>query len=305
VEINADINDISLLLSHADIACYAAKDDGRNRVHVFQPDDDALIQRRSEMLWLSKINDAIEQCRLELFGQAIVPLSSKVAVSLWHETLLRLRDEQGHLVPPGAFIPAAERYNLMPVVDRWVIARAFSFLARDERGEGTAASRLSINLSGASINQEDTSAYILQQLEIYQLDPTRICFEITETAAISNLTRAYRLMHDLKGVGFCFALDDFGSGVSSFNYLKNLPVDFLKIDGSFVRDMLTDSVDEAMVEMINQIGHVMGIRTIAEYVESEEVLQILTRKGIDFAQGYHLHRPAPMRSIITGSTLKV
>jgi diguanylate cyclase (GGDEF)-like protein/PAS domain S-box-containing protein len=305
VEINADLNDISLLLSHADIACYAAKDDGRNRVHVFQPDDDALMQRRSEMLWLSKINDAMEQCRLELFGQAIVSLSSKVAVSLWHETLLRLRDEQGHLVPPGAFIPAAERYNLMPMVDRWVIARAFSFLARDERGEGTVPSRLSINLSGASINQEDTSAYIMQQLDIFQLDPTRICFEITETAAISNLTRAYRLMHDLKGVGFCFALDDFGSGVSSFNYLKNLPVDFLKIDGSFVRDMLTDSVDEAMVEMINQIGHVMGIRTIAEYVESEEVLQILTRKGIDFAQGYHLHRPTPMRSIIAGSTLKV
>ncbi|MGD8913432.1 MAG: EAL domain-containing protein [Candidatus Thiodiazotropha sp.] len=300
VEIKADHNDISLLLSHADIACYAAKDGGRNRVHVFQPDDDVLIQRRSEMLWLSKINDAMEQCRLELFGQAIVALPSKATGRVWLETLLRMRDEQGHLVSPGAFIPAAERYNLMPAVDRWVISNAFALLAHDKRGEDKAVSRLSINLSGASINQEDTSAYILQQLDTFQLDPTRICFEITETVAISNLTRAYRLIHDLKAVGFCFALDDFGSGVSSFKYLKNLPVDYLKIDGSFVRDMLTDKVDEAMVEMINQIGHVMGIKTIAEYVESDEILQLLTGKGVDFAQGFHLHRPTPMRSLITG-----
>jgi diguanylate cyclase (GGDEF)-like protein/PAS domain S-box-containing protein len=304
VAINAEHNDISLLLSHADIACYAAKDDGRNRVHVFKPDDDVLMNRRSEMLWLSKINDAMEQNRLELFAQTIVALQSTAGDDFWYETLLRLRDEQGQLVPPGAFIPAAERYNLMPAVDRWVIANAFAFLASNEQGEGNPAGRLSINLSGASINQEDTSAYILQQLDIFQLDPTRICFEITETAAISNLTRAYRLMHDLKAMGVCFALDDFGSGVSSFNYLKNLPVDYLKIDGSFVRDMFIDSVDEAMVEMINQIGHVMGIKTIAEYVESEEILQLLIRKGIDFAQGYHLHRPTPIQ-LLTSDAVKV
>jgi diguanylate cyclase (GGDEF)-like protein/PAS domain S-box-containing protein len=299
VEINAGHKEISQLLSHADIACYAAKDDGRNRVHVFQPDDDALMQRRSEMLWISKINDAMEQRRLELFAQSIVALPLKEGDCVWHETLLRLRDEQGHLVLPDAFIPAAERYNLMPAVDRWVIANAFSFLASDEWEEGKVVSRLSINLSGASINQEDTSTYILQQFDIFQLDPTRICFEITETAAISNLTRAYRLMHDLKAVGVCFALDDFGSGVSSFNYLKNLPVDYLKIEGSFVRDMLIDTVDKAMVEMINQIGHVMGIKTIAEYVESEEILQLLIRMGIDFAQGFHLHRPTPIQLLGT------
>jgi diguanylate cyclase (GGDEF)-like protein/PAS domain S-box-containing protein len=300
VEINADQKDVTQLLSHADIACYAAKDNGRNRVHVYQLDDDVLMQRRSEMLWLSKINDAIAQNRLELFAQSIVALPPKGGDCVWYETLLRLRDEQGRLVLPGAFIPAAERYSLMPVVDRWVIAKAFSYLASDQPEEGKDASRLSINLSGASINQEDTSSYILQQLDTFQLDPTRICFEITETVAISNLTRAYRLIRDLKAVGACFALDDFGSGVSSFNYLKNLPVDYLKIEGSFIRDILIDTVDEAMVEMINQIGHVMGIKTIAEYIESEEILQLLIGKGIDYGQGYYLHRPIPIELLKVG-----
>ncbi|MEJ2454628.1 MAG: EAL domain-containing protein [Candidatus Thiodiazotropha sp.] len=296
VEINAVHNDISLILSHADIACYAAKDGGRNRVHIFQPDDDELMQRHSEMLWLSKINEAMEQERLELYGQAIVRVAGGEQQDCWYETLLRLRDEQGRLILPGAFIPAAERYNLMPAVDRWVISHAFACLCR-QAGHNEAPLRLSINLSGASLNQDDTSEFILQQAASCDLDPGRVCFEITETAAISNLTRAYRLMHDLKAAGFCFALDDFGSGVSSFNYLKNLPVDYLKIDGSFVRDMLTDSVDQAMVEMINQIGHVMGIQTIAEYVESEQILQALIDKGVDFAQGFHLHSPSPMRAL--------
>jgi diguanylate cyclase (GGDEF)-like protein/PAS domain S-box-containing protein len=289
VEINEYHSDISLILSHADISCYAAKDGGRNRVHVYEPDDDELVQRHSEMLWVSRINEAMKQDRLELYCQAIVAFPTVASGNVWYEILLRLRDKQGHLVLPGAFIPAAERYNLMPSVDRWVIARAFNYLAQG--GQATEMYRFSINLSGASINQEDTSSFVLQQLAASGIDPARICFEITETAAISNLTRAYRLIHDLEAVGFRFALDDFGSGVSSFNYLKNLPVDYLKIDGSFVRDMATDSVDEAMVDMINQIGHVMGIKTIAEYVESEAVLQALSEKGLDYAQGYYLQRP--------------
>ncbi len=302
VEINQAHSDISLILSHADIACYAAKDGGRNRVHIFQPDDDELMQRHSEMLWLSKISEAMEQDRLELYGQAIVSVAAGEQTDTWYETLLRLRDEQGRLIPPGAFIPAAERYNLMPAVDRWVIVHAFACLCRHQEGDETPL-RLSINLSGASLNQDDTSEFILQQAAACQLEPCRVCFEITETAAISNLTRAYRLMHDLKAVGFCFALDDFGSGVSSFNYLKNLPVDYLKIDGSFVSDMLNDSVDQAMVEMINQIGHVMGIQTIAEYVESEQILQALIDKGVDFAQGFHLHCPSPMRALFAQSAV--
>ncbi len=302
VEITEELSDISLILSHADIACYAAKDRGRNRVHVFQPDDDELMQRHSEMLWVSKINEAMEQDRFELYCQAIVAASAGAQMIDWYEILLRLRDEQGHLVPPGAFVPAAERYNLMPAVDRWVISRAFADMQRIGCDREYGPHRLSINLSGASINQEDTSAFILAQTEALGVDPDRVCFEITETAAISNLTRAYRLMHDLKAVGFRFALDDFGTGVSSFNYLKHLPVDYLKIDGSFVCDMLTDSVDEAMVEMINQIGHVMGIRTIAEYVENGEILQALIDKGVDFVQGFHLHRPAPMRSFFSDAT---
>ncbi|MET0068368.1 MAG: EAL domain-containing protein [Candidatus Thiodiazotropha sp.] len=297
VEITEVQNDISLILSHADIACYAAKDAGRNRVHVFQPDDDELMQRHSEMLWISKITQAMEQERLELYCQAIVPTPGETEPIEWYEILLRLRDIQGHLVPPGAFIPAAERYNLMPAVDRWVITHALENLQRMGACEETHRYRISINLSGASLNQEDTAAFILDQAGAFQIDPDQVCFEITETAAISNLAKAYRLMHDLKEQGFRFALDDFGTGVSSFNYLKNLPVDYLKIDGSFVRDMLNDSVDDAMVEMINQIGHVMGIRTIGEYVENAEILAALSRKGIDFAQGFHLHHPTPMQSI--------
>ncbi|MET0051925.1 MAG: EAL domain-containing protein [Candidatus Thiodiazotropha sp.] len=297
VEITEDQGDISLILSHADIACYAAKDAGRNRVHVFQPDDDELMQRHSEMLWVSKITQAMKQDRLELYCQAIVPTPGGAEPIEWYEILLRLRDVQGHLVPPGAFIPAAERYNLMPAVDHWVITHAFETLQHMGDCEETCRYRISINLSGASLNQEDTAAFILRQTEVFQIDPDQVCFEITETAAISNLAKAYRLMHDLKERGFRFALDDFGTGVSSFNYLKNLPVDYLKIDGSFVRDMLNDSVDDAMVEMINQIGHVMGIRTIAEYVENGEIMNALSLKGIDFAQGFHLHHPAPMHSI--------
>ena len=297
VEINQEHSDISLILSHADIACYAAKDGGRNRAHVFQPDDDELMQRHSEMLWVAKLSEAMEHGRLELYGQSIQPVHADSKTSRWFEILLRLRNEKGQLVPPGAFIPAAERYNLMPAVDRWVISHAFEFVCHQIEGSDCPL-RVSINLSGASLNQDDTAAFILKQAGACGLDPACICFEITETAAISNLTRAYRLMHDLKAAGFRFALDDFGSGVSSFNYLKNLPVDYLKIDGSFVRDMLTDSVDQAMVEMINQIGHVMGIQTIAEYVESGEILQRLEQLGIDFAQGFHLHRPAAIDSLI-------
>ncbi len=304
VEITEEPGDITLILSHADIACYAAKDAGRNRVHVFKPDDDELMQRHSEMLWVSKLTQAMEQDRLELYCQAIVPTTPGKAEPIeWYEILLRLRDAQGHLVPPGAFIPAAERYNLMPAVDHWVIAHAFENLQRMGAREETRRFHISINLSGASLNQEDTVPFILNQAEAFQIDPDQVCFEITETAAISNLIKAYRLMHDLKEQGFRFALDDFGTGVSSFNYLKNLPVDYLKIDGSFVRDMLNDSVDEAMVEMINQIGHVMGIRTIAEYVESGEILTALIHKGIDFAQGFHLHHPVAMDSICRHVTM--
>ncbi|MCU7853025.1 MAG: EAL domain-containing protein [Candidatus Thiodiazotropha sp. (ex Monitilora ramsayi)] len=290
VEINEISSDISQVLSQADMACYAAKDDGRNRVHVFELNDDALMRRHSEMLWVSKITEAMEHERFVLYWQAISPLQETESAG-WYEALIRMRDEHGHLIMPGAFIPAAERYNLMPTLDRWVIQQTFHTCSEYCHAHTAESPEISINLSGASINDESTSDYILEQLQAFDIDPEQICFEITETAAISNLTRAYRLIHDLKAMGFRFALDDFGSGVSSFTYLKNLPVDYLKIDGSFVKDMLSDPVDESMVEMINQIGHVMGLETIAEYAESDEIVERLKILGIDFAQGFALHKP--------------
>lgn len=293
VEINEDQRDISLILSQADMACYAAKDAGRNRVHIFEANDDELMRRHSEMLWVSKLTEAMGEQRLELFWQEIRPLQES-GTGCGYEVLLRLRDAQGRLILPGAFIPAAERYNLMPVVDRWVIGQVFAFCREWCERSSEMPVEIFINLSGASINHERTSDFILEQLRGSGLDAGHFCFELTETAAISNLTNAYRLIRELKKEGFRFALDDFGAGVSSFTYLKNLPVDYLKIDGSFVLDMLRDPVDESMVQMINQIGHVMGLKTIAEYVESAALCRRLTEMGIDFAQGFVLHKPVPM-----------
>ncbi|MCU7843405.1 MAG: EAL domain-containing protein [Candidatus Thiodiazotropha sp. (ex Monitilora ramsayi)] len=296
-EINDHASEISQVLSQADMACYAAKDDGRNRVHVFELTDDDLMRRHSEMLWVSKITEAMESTRFVLYWQAIESLHDADSTT-WYEVLLRMRDEHGHLILPGTFIPAAERYNLMPSLDRWVIHQTFSVCSDLSPQSKANALEVSINLSGASINEESTSDYILEQLRANDIDPGQICFEITETAAISNLTRAYRLIHDLKAKGFRFALDDFGSGVSSFTYLKNLPVDYLKIDGSFVKDMLSDPVDDTMVDMINQLGHVMGLETVAEYVESEDIVARLKAIGIDYGQGFVLHKPQATQALV-------
>lgn len=276
-------------LSAADIACYAAKDLGRNRSHLYQPDDAELAQRHGEMHWVSRIRHALEEDRFVLYAQPIEPVEPIGGdAGTMHEILVRMRDEEGNLVPPGSFIPAAERYGLMPDVDRWVIGRAFAAM----RDAPSRLPAIALNLSGLSLTRAGMREFIIECQERCGIDPARVCLEVTETAAIANLSHAITFLAGLQAHGFRFALDDFGSGLSSFAYLKNLPVDFLKIDGGFVRDMCADPIDHAMVHAINEIGHTMGIRTIAEYVEDGATLAALRDIGVDYAQGHHIARPA-------------
>lgn len=278
---------LSGVLSAADAACYMAKDKGRNRVQNYRPEDSEVALRHGEMEWVNRIHRALAENRLLLYAQPIVPLHGDGPVS--HELLVRLLDERNEVIPPMAFIPAAERYNLMPAIDRWVIRTAFATLAARGTGPGTYA----INLSGASIGDESFLAYVREQFDRFRVPYASICFEITETTAVTSLSRAAEFIGALRALGCPFALDDFGVGVSSFTYLKHLPVDYLKIDGSFVKGMLDDPVDAAMVDAINRIARVMGKATIAESVESEGVRAALALAGVDFAQGYGIALPAP------------
>lgn len=286
------------LLSAADTACYVAKDEGRNRVHIYHHGDDIQARHEGEMQWVHRINRALEEDRFVLYYQPIEPLQARPAAALRCELLLRMVDEDGELVPPMAFIPAAERYNLMGQIDRWVVGRAlaaFGELATHADAEGC---DFSINLSGQSLCDDGFLPLVAEQLERSGLAPERICFEITETAAIANLSRATQFIQSLSARGCRFALDDFGSGLSSFGYLKSLPVNFLKIDGSFVRDIGHDPMDFALVESINQIGHVLGIETIAEYVTGPKVMAMLRRIGVDHVQGNWVQPPAPLEDLM-------
>jgi EAL domain-containing protein (putative c-di-GMP-specific phosphodiesterase class I) len=271
-----------------------AKEKGRNRVHIYQADDVELSSRKGEMEWVSRIKNALDQQRFRLYAQEIVPLESTGSTRRHIEVLVRMLDEEGKLISPLAFIPAAERYNLMPRIDRWIIGTAFSQLAQlRQLGQWRADDLCAINLSAASLGEESTFDFIARQIEEHAIPYSSICFELTETAAISIIAKAAEFMHKLRGLGCRFALDDFGAGMSSFGYLKHLPVDYLKIDGAFVKDMGTDPIDAAMVEAINGIGHVMGKQTIAEFVENTQVLSELQRIGVDFAQGYGIAKPVP------------
>jgi diguanylate cyclase (GGDEF)-like protein/PAS domain S-box-containing protein len=281
------------ILRMADAACYVAKDTGRNRIHVYTPGDKEVAQRSGEMGWISRIQKALDEQRFILYSQKILALGNGANGGAHYEVLLRMQDEEGILVPPMAFIPAAERYGLMPLLDRWVIQTAFSLHA-DRHVPGTPADTCTINLSGTSICDEYFLEFVKDQFARHKVSPHSICFEVTETSAITNLSQAAALIRDLKAIGCRFALDDFGSGMSSFAYLKHLPVDYLKIDGGFVKDMLDDPIDYAMVESINHIGHVMGILTIAEFVENDAILEALQKIGVDFAQGYGVERPRPI-----------
>ena len=294
VTIDEHSKSTSELLSAADQACYVAKEQGRNRVHVYQETDLVLAKRHGDILWVSRLNEAFEKQRFQLFVQPIVSL--KGADVEHAEVLLRMLDEGNRLILPGAFIPAAERYDLMLSIDRWVIETVCQYLMQQRpRTDGTTDTRMfSINLSGVSLNDDQLHDFIIDRFSRYRTTPSQICFEITETAAVANLNKAKLFMTRLQGIGVQFSLDDFGSGLSSFAYLKSLPVNFLKIDGLFVRDIATNEINRAMVAAINEVGHVMGIKTVAEYVESADVLAAVREIGIDFAQGYAISTLQPL-----------
>ncbi len=294
VMVGGDDADVAGLMSSADVACYSAKDMGRNQVHLYKDSDASL--RHEEMKWVSRISSAVEEDRLELFFQPIIGIGKENGDDRGHyELLLRMRDEDGELVGPNQFIPAAERYNLMSTLDRWVIRKALAELA-DRDADGEARYTIAINLSGTSLSEDRFLSDVIKELEKQQLPPGAICFEITETAAISNLSRVIHFMQTLKKLGCKFSLDDFGSGLSSFTYLKNLPVDYLKIDGQFIRNVVDDTVDESMVRAIWEVGHAMGIQTIAERVETKQVLEKLGSLGVEYAQGYYIARPTSISS---------
>lgn len=281
---------VSNLLSAADVACHTAKSAGRNRIHVLHPDDAEMHRHRSEVQWVSGITRALEEGRMRLVVQEAVQLPERVHGKVYQEILLRMIDEQGSPIPTGTLIAAAERFNLMGVIDRWVIRTTFALIHQGKL-KANADNVVAINLSGNSINDEDVLEFVRAQLKSFKIPAAHICFEITETAAIHNIEKAGLFIRTLKAEGCQFALDDFGAGASSFGYLKHLPVDYLKIDGIFVRDFEKDSINRAMVEAVAKIGRVIGIATIAEWVESETVLDQIRDIGIDFAQGYAVSRP--------------
>ncbi len=299
VGIDTETADLASLLNAADAACYAAKNAGRNRVHIYHCDDKELVTQYSQMQWVSRIHKALENNSFCLYCQPIVSLNSTESSHKNCEILLRLLDETGKLIPPMAFIPAAERYGLMHLVDRWVIRTLFTELGQYYQDgdclEKSDRSFYAVNLSGASINDDQFIGFLHEQFALHQVRPQAICFEITETIAITNLNNASKLIREIKSLGCSFALDDFGSGMSSFAYLKNLPVDYLKIDGNFVREIVEVPMDLALTAAINQIGHVMGLKTIAEFVENDAILQKLTELGVDYAQGYGIARPRPFK----------
>jgi diguanylate cyclase (GGDEF)-like protein/PAS domain S-box-containing protein len=291
---------IADVLSAADAACYMAKEKGRNRVQVYHREDSELSMRHGEMEWVGRLQKALDEDRFVLYSQDIVAIGGHKKGSHC-ELLVRMLDEKGDLVPPMAFIPAAERYGLMPSIDRWVIRNAMAIIAREQAdAHREALDVYAINLSGASIGDDRFLEFVREQFDRFAVPYQAICFEITETAAIARLDKATHFIHVLRELGCQFSLDDFGAGMSSFAYLKHLPVDYLKIDGGFVKDMADDPIDRAMVEAINNVGHVMGKKTIAEFVDSDRVLAALKEIGVDFAQGYGVSKPRPF-----GPRLKV
>jgi EAL domain-containing protein (putative c-di-GMP-specific phosphodiesterase class I) len=307
VPITADSASVTEVLQQADTACFAAKDLGRNRVHTFSRDDAELAKRHGEMQWVNKIQAALDHDRFRLYVQPIVPVTparGPVGAPAHYEVLTRLQEADGSEAPPGAFLPAAERYNLALRVDRWVVAHVLAWFARYPR-ELARIELCSINLSGQTVADESFLDFVIAELERTRMPSTKLCFEITETALISNLSQATRFIATLKELGCLFALDDFGSGLSSFAYLKNLPVDFLKIDGMFVRHIHVDPIDRALVRSINDVGKVMGKRTIAEFVENDAIRAVLAELGVDYAQGYGVGEPFAIDALVASAHARV
>lgn len=279
------------VLSLADTACYMAKERGRNRVHLYSEEDADTLQRRSEMEWASRLRQALIDNRFVLHYQELRALQkAESAEGLHMEVLLRLRDEDGSMVPPGAFIPAAERFGLMLQLDRWVVDTTLAHFSQLHTSRGE-VHMCAINLSAQTVEDDGFAAFVLERLERYQVPAERVCFEITETAAVASMIRVVELMGELRKAGCKFSLDDFGAGMASFGYLKNLPVDFVKIDGSFIRNLETDATSASIVRAVTDIGHQLGLKVVAEWVNDDRTVEILRAAGVDYAQGFHLHRP--------------
>ena len=297
VEIMEECCTLTNLLSQADAACYTAKDEGRNRIHVAYPQDSAIQERRNQMQWLGRLEEALVANSFVLFVQPIVPVLD-IVQRKGYEVLVRLQESNGELILPMAFIPAAQRYGFMLKLDRWVIENTFKVFMKIWR-KTSQELHFSINISGATLGDEGTKQFIKGLFGNYGVPYGTITFEITETEAVGNMSNALSFINEFRALGCKFALDDFGCGLSSFSYLQNMPVDYLKIDGSFVLDIHMNPINRAMVDAINQIGHVMGIATVCEYVENGAVLRILDELGVDFAQGYHIGKPQPIETLFT------
>ncbi|OAN19161.1 diguanylate phosphodiesterase [Photobacterium jeanii] len=283
--------------AQADTACYAAKDEGRNRLHLYHPDDEELKRRELEMAYVNHIHEALAEKRLELHAQQIAPLTDTTNGKHHYEILVRMRNQDGSMVSPGLFIPAAERYNLAHLIDRYVVQEVLEWL----QANPAAIAQLemcSINLSGQSMGNRDFVEFLVEQIRSSGLPTEKLCLEITETAAIGNMSEAIQLFTQLKSLGCMISLDDFGSGLSSFGYLKRLPVDIIKIDGMFVRDIDEDDMDLAMVKAINELAKKMGKQTVAEFVENQAILDKLRDLGVDYAQGYLFGKPQPLADLV-------
>jgi len=293
VDITSDINTCAELLSRADSACYMAKESGKNSIQIYTTQNDKIITQQRETHWVSKINNALEENRFQLYFQKIEPLQNNKEKFINHgEILLRMEDMEDGIISPNMFLSAAERYNMIHLIDEWVVEHTIHWLSKQNQNM-----LASVNLSGKSISDRSFLNLVVSKIKQYKINPELLCFEITETAAISHLTTAIHFMTVLKKLGCTFALDDFGSGLSSFSYLTSLPVDYLKIDGSFVVDIDKDPMHYAMVKSINEVGQVMGIKTIAEYAASDSIIKCLKEIGVDHAQGHAVSRPIALSSI--------
>lgn len=298
VPVNTNSGPTEEIMTKADTACQVAKDQGSDRIYLYQEDDEAVTSRYGEVTSVAKINKALDDDSFILYSQEIRPIDESGSYGKHYEILLRLIGDDGKMVPPNLFLPAAERYNLITKIDRWVFENTCKLLMKHPDHLQT-LEKVSINLSGQSLNDELFADFVLKTLERYPVPVEKICFEITETGTIANLSHALKFINKLKSFGILFALDDFGSGLSSFGYLKSLPVDYLKIDGLFIRDISTDEIDLAMVKSINEIGHIMGKKTIAEYVEDKDCLERLRSLGVDFVQGFGIAKPEPFQDLLS------
>ena len=288
----------SQVLSDADIASRIAREKGGNRSFIFHPNDDEVLARKGDIVWVRRIKDAIKNNMFRLYSQPIHPLAvDHGSMPFFHyETLIRLFDNEGNQIPPDDFLPSAEQQGMMMDIDKWVVSEALRNLKKITQTKPLPI--FSINLSGQSINEPQFLDFVVREIQSAGVNPHMICFEVTESVAVNDMGLAMKFIQSLKELGCSFSLDDFGTGVSSYGYLRELPVDYLKIDGIFVKDMENDPVSQEMVRSINQVGHVMGLEVIAEYVENDEIIRILNEIGVDYGQGYGISRPIPIEDVV-------